>query len=128
MVDAPSKKILVVDDEIKILTSLDNILKCAHYDVVCTTEGKEAIRLAKDINPDLIILDLKLPDMRGEDVFDALSEDPSTNRIPIIFLTGTISKQFAENSRKKTGNYCLLAKPTTTEEVLETVRKVLSKQ
>ena len=119
------KKILVVDDEQEVLIHLTNILKRAHYEVISTTKGKEAVQLAKKLKPDLIILDILIPDMGGEHIFEVLSEDPSTSNISIIFLTGTISKEKQEYLRRQTGNYCVLAKPITNEEVLETVSKVL---
>ncbi|UCD14910.1 MAG: response regulator [Candidatus Omnitrophota bacterium] len=118
-------KILIVDDDQALLTFLSNILRSANYEVISTTRGKEAIDLAKNLKPDLIILDILLPDIMGGEVSQILSQDPSTYKIPIIFLTGLNTKE-DEKIIKKTGNFHLLAKPVTREDLLDAISKVLS--
>lgn len=125
MPNSPLKKILVVDDEEEILTHLSNILKRANYEVISTTKGKQAIGLAQNLKPDLMILDVVIPDMLGGEIARILSESPSTHNIPIIFISGLNTQEDVEIIRKKTGNYHILAKPITAEEILETVSKVL---
>ena len=120
------KKILVVDDEQEVLIHLTNILKRAHYEVISTTKGKEAVQLAKKLKPDLIILDILIPDMGGPEICHVLSEIPSTTNIPIIFLSGLNTKEDERIIREKTGRYHILAKPITAEAVLEAVRRGLS--
>jgi CheY-like chemotaxis protein len=121
------KKILVVDDEEEFLLFIGNILESANYEVFSTTKGREAIELAKKEKPDLIILDIILPDIMGGEVSRTLSEDPSTYNMPIIFLTGLNTKE-DEKLVKETGNYHLLAKPITRHDLLEAVRKVLAEE
>lgn len=128
MSDTPLKKILIVDDEEEILKHLTNILKHANYEVISTTRGKEAVQLAKSIKPDLIILDILIPDMMGGEVQRVLSEDASTYDIPIIFLTGLVTKEEEKIIREKPNNRRLLAKPTTGEEVLEAIHEALAAQ
>lgn len=118
-------KILVVDDEKDILDSLSSILKRAHYEVFSTTKGKEAVELAKKIIPDAIILDIMMPDMSGDEVATALSEYPSTAKIPIIFLTAILTKE-EELVRGNFGRQFVIAKPTTVETILEMVKNILS--
>ena len=124
MTENTSKKILVVDDEKETLVYLTNILKRLHYEIVSATAGKEAVTLAKDLKPDLIILDIVLPDMDGGEVAFTLSKDPSTARIPIIFLTGILKKK-EEAIVKKTGSRYILAKPVAAQELLVMINKVL---
>ena len=119
------KKILLVDDEKEILTDLGYVLQQAGYDVVSTPKGKEAVDLAQDFVPDLIVLDLVIPDMLGGDVARVLSELPATSDIPIIFLSGLNTKEDAQIIREKTGNYHIVAKPVTPEELLAVISKVL---
>ena len=119
------KKILVVDDEEEVLLHLSNILKRADYDVISTTKGKEAVELAIYQRPDLIILDIVMPDMGGSEVAALLVENPSTTNVPIIFLTGILTKQ-EETSVKKPGRNFVMAKPVTGAEVLDAVGKILS--
>jgi len=125
MPDTSSKKILVVDDEQDVLTHLTNILKHAHYEIISTTKGKEAVQLAKSELPDLIILDIVLPDMDGGEVAAILSENPSTSNIPIIYLTGILAKE-EESLAKKSGKHYVIAKPTTGREVLDKIKDILS--
>ena len=124
MTDQPPKKILVVDDEQETLTHISKILERADYEVISTTSGKKALELTRSSQPDLIVLDVVLPDMEGGQVAAALSEDPATERIPIIFLTGIITKQ-EESLVEKTGRHYVMAKPTTGRELLEMISKIL---
>lgn len=82
----PSGKILLVDDEPFILDYLTVIFEGRHKLVTAPSGGK-ALELAKSEQPDLILLDIKLPDFDGYDVCTALKEDPETAEIPVIFLT-----------------------------------------
>ncbi len=80
-------KILVVDDEIDILTLLQYNLDKAGYRVITAKDGPEAIDLAKREKPDLIILDIMLPSMEGTEVCKTLKRGETTGLIPIIMLT-----------------------------------------
>ncbi|MDQ2907454.1 MAG: ATP-binding protein [Chloroflexota bacterium] len=81
------KRILVVDDESDIAHLLQHTLAGAGYEVIATGTGAGALELAKTIQPDLITLDLGLPDMYGLTVLAALKAEPSTANIPVIILT-----------------------------------------
>ncbi len=122
------KKILVVDDEPEVLVHLSNILKRANYEVVATTKGKEAVELAMRLKPDLIILDIVMPDMGGSEVAAVLTTEPSTTSIPIIFLTGILTKQEEETLGGKAGRRYVIAKPATGEEILQMINKIFSSQ
>lgn len=80
-------KILVVDDETDILNLLDYNLKKAGFDVLLASDGPEAIECARDRRPDLIVLDIMLPDMEGTEVLKRLKSNDSTRGIPVIMLT-----------------------------------------
>ncbi|MBU1122596.1 MAG: response regulator [Candidatus Omnitrophota bacterium] len=121
------KKILIVDDDQAILTFIEKILSGANYEVIATTSGKEAVELAKNSKPDLIILDIILPDMMGGEISQILSQDSLTYAIPIIFLTGLNTKE-DEQMIKKAGNYHLLAKPVFREDLLDAISRVLAEK
>jgi two-component system phosphate regulon response regulator PhoB len=80
-------QILAVDDEADILQLLCYNLKNAGYDVIEARDGPEAIDLAKEQLPDLIVLDIMLPNMEGTEVLRRLKRDASTVHIPVIMLT-----------------------------------------
>ena len=82
------RKILVVDDERGIVNTLKILLESDNYKVVEAYTGDEAIRQARREVPDMILLDLMLPDMTGYEICNSLREDPLTRSIPIIMLTG----------------------------------------
>jgi signal transduction histidine kinase/DNA-binding response OmpR family regulator len=80
-------RILVVDDEAANREWLKRILEPAGYDVILARGGKEAIELAKSRKPDLVLLDLMMPDVTGFDVVEALRADAATKTTPIMVLT-----------------------------------------
>jgi PAS domain S-box-containing protein len=79
--------VLVVDDEPANRAWLKEVLEPAGFDVALASTGREAIELAKSSKPDVVVLDLMMPEMDGFDVVDALSGDQSTQAIPIVVLT-----------------------------------------
>ena len=82
-------KILIVEDEESILEMLSTILsKPKQFSVFRAIDGEEALRMARDEIPDLIVLDLLLPKINGFDVCASLKSDPATAHIKILMLTG----------------------------------------
>jgi CheY-like chemotaxis protein len=119
------KKIFLVDDEEETLILLANILKRNGYDVITASRGKDVVELTKKIKPDLIILDIIMPDMSGADVSAALDNDPETREVPIIYLTASMTKeQEAEHRDTVLRHINMVAKPVTEEELLRIKFKV----
>ncbi len=81
------KKILIVEDSTIQAESLRKLLEQQGLRVLCAPEGKVGIELARQWSPDVVILDVKLPDMDGFEVCRRLKDDPQTNNIPIVMLT-----------------------------------------
>lgn len=125
MSNSSHKKILIVDDEKDVIGIISDILEYAKYEIIAATNGEEAIELAKQKRPDLILLDIMMPDISGEDVAEMLSDDPSTADIPIIFLTGILTKE-EEASIRKTGAQSIIAKPCTANELIDKIEKLIS--
>src|ERR1700742_1023466 len=80
-------KILVVDDEPDAIELIKFNLKAAGYEVVTAADGDEALKKARSLLPDLIVLDLMLPEVDGLEVCKILRRDPATAQIPILMLT-----------------------------------------
>lgn len=80
-------KILVVDDETDLLELVSHHLRSAGYDVVTSSRGEEGLDLAASQKPDLIILDVMLPDYQGTEILKRLRQDSGTSSIPVILLT-----------------------------------------
>lgn len=84
------KKILVIDDEEEAAVHLSNILRRANYEVIYTTKGKEGVDLALELRPDLILLDIMLPDIDGFEVLDRLKTkwiELKISSIPVIMVS-----------------------------------------
>jgi len=119
------KKILVVDDEKDVLLVLQKSLAAEGYSVITAENGRDAIISAASEHPDLVILDVALPDMLGGEVAAKLKEGIENKNIPIIFLSAMFSK--TEESRKghAVGSSMMFAKPYDREELLTAIKKIL---
>ena len=87
MSDAPRKKILVVDDTKDILLVVSRRLESWGYIPLTADSGEEGLRIADEQIPDLVLLDIMMPKMKGRDVCAKLKSNPKTQHIPVIFLT-----------------------------------------
>lgn len=88
-------KILIIDDSLLARKVLEDILKDT-YEVITADSGKEGIAMAAEEEPDLILLDIEMPDMNGFKVLEILKGSHETNDIPVIFLTGFIEAEYEE--------------------------------
>ena len=87
MTDTPKKKILIVDDTSDILLVVARRLESWGYEPLTAESGEEGLRIAEEQIPDLILLDIMMPRMKGRDVCARLKANPKTQHIPVIFLT-----------------------------------------
>jgi DNA-binding response OmpR family regulator len=120
----PMQRILVVDDEVDVLELVTYNLRRAGYEVSLATNGLDAIDLARSQRPDLIILDLMLPEVHGFDVCDVLRKDPTTANIPIIMLTAWASDS-ARVLGLEVGADDYITKPFSPRELVLRVNKLV---
>jgi CheY-like chemotaxis protein len=120
------RRVLIVDDEEDALAMLGDRLESAGYFVLKASDGKQAISIAREANPDLILLDIVMPEMDGIETSRVLHEDPATRNIPIVFLTCLVKKD-EEKQREVIGGRQFLAKPYDSEHLLSTVDKYARK-
>jgi DNA-binding response OmpR family regulator len=118
--------ILLIDDEAQMLTLLADILEVRGYSVIATDNGVDGYNLAKSKRPDIIILDIAMPDVDGGQVAQQLRETPQTEHIPIIFLTGLLSKEIEANNKHMVGGNVMFAKPCDFDELINQIEKLLS--
>ena len=121
--EGPEKKILIVDDDSVTLEMLEKILLLEGYWVAKATNGKEALYIADEFKPDLIILDIVMPIMDGTEAMEKLEKNPRTKNIPVLFLTSLISKK--EEFDNYTANRRFLAKPIDKEKLLEEIERCI---
>lgn len=85
--------ILVIDDEEKLRSGLELFLKKSGFRVKTATDGNRGLIMARQLNPDIILCDVMMPEMDGFELRKSISADPLINHIPFIFLTArTASK------------------------------------
>ena len=120
------KNILVVDDEKEVLEVTKKILIKNQYAVLTASGGKEAVAIAKANHPDLILLDIVMPDMDGRDVLVELKKDAGTKNIPIIFVTAR-GEQFERDYGLELGAHEYISKPCDANFLLSQVAGILAK-
>ncbi len=107
--NAPELKVLIVDDQAENVRILASILKDLAR-VSFSLSGKDAIEKARSQKPDLILLDVLMPDMNGYDVIDSLKADEETSQIPVIFVTG-LKETVEEEEGLRRGAIDYITKP-----------------
>jgi len=120
-----SFSILVVDDEEGIRRSLGDILEDEGYEVQTAETGREALRLAREENPDLIFLDIWLPDIDGMEVLEELKK--ANPQVPVVMISGHGTVELAVKATK-IGAYDFLEKPLTLDRVLLTTQRALERR
>jgi len=85
-------KILLVDDSKFLRLATERALARAGYEVVTASDGEEALKVAREAKPQIILLDMLLPKMTGPDVLKALKKDPATAEIAVVAFTGMSQK------------------------------------
>jgi two-component system alkaline phosphatase synthesis response regulator PhoP len=119
--------ILVADDDLISQNMLRSTLTKAGYSVSAASDGPEAVRLAREQHPDVIILDIMMPGMDGGEVAEILKNEPGTRQIPVIFLSSLITET-EEKVRQDGEAASFFSKPYNREKLLNEVRKLLLKQ
>lgn len=114
------KHILVIDDgELERHFLLSTLTKNG-FDVSCADRGEKGIRLAMEIKPDMIIMDYSMPGMNGDEVCRRLKEMPETQKIPVIFLTGSASPKSVIECYDGGADY-FLAKPISARMLIQQI-------
>jgi CheY-like chemotaxis protein len=118
------KKIMIVDDE-EMLTKLLklNLEGTGRYVVQVENRGSQAVHLAKSFMPDLIFLDIVMPDTEGSQVAAEIKADPLLKDTPIVFLTATVTSDEVGHFNGVIGGQPFLAKPASVEQIEECIRE-----
>ncbi len=121
------KKILIVDDEQDIVESLKFVLESYDYTCYCAYNGEDGLKLARDIVPDLIILDVMMPRINGYKISRLLKFDKKYKDIPILMVTAR-SQEEDKLIGEETGADEYITKPFDLDDVVKTVNKYLGKE
>jgi len=119
-----TKKILIVEDNPDIVDMLLMVLEHLGYESIVAKNGKEAVKMTASILPDLILLDITLPDMVGLEVARQIRQNQKTHSIPILATTGRGSFEDKENCLQ---NGCddFISKPYTQKQLVSRIEKLL---
>lgn len=119
-------KVLVVDDEAGITRMIKlNLEKTGHYEVQTENRGSHAIEAAREFRPDIIFLDVMMPDTQGDRIAGQLSEDAELKDIKVVFLTAIVTRDETADGGNEIGGNHFLAKPVNTEDIIRMIEKIL---
>ena len=117
-------KLLLIDDEVKFATTLCQRLQLRDFDATCVHTGGEGLAVLSDIKPEIVILDLKMPDMDGLEVLEKIKE--YNKSIEVILLTGHGFARSGVEAMEK-GAFDYLMKPVYLNELLDKINSAAEK-
>jgi DNA-binding response OmpR family regulator len=124
------KKVLLVDDDVEFCEAVELLLQSKAYQVVLAHNGKAGLEKAREEKPDLVILDVMMPEMNGYDVCVILKADPELKNIPVILLTAIDQAIFRTTYTQHMGLMTeaddYIAKPVESDELVKRVQAMLS--
>lgn len=119
------KKILIVEDNELNMKLFNDLLQAHGYETIQTMDGRDVLQLARDHAPDLIIMDIQLPEISGLEVTKMLKADDGLREIPVIAVTAFAMKGDEEKIREG-GCEGYIAKPISVPSFLETIARFLN--
>jgi len=120
------KKILVVDDEAGLTRMIKaNLERTGRFSVRAENDPTVAIAAARAFDPDLIFLDVMMPQMEGDELAALIKEDPRLATKPVVFMTAIVTKQETGPGVSEIGGNLFLAKPVKTEALIAAIDKLL---
>ena len=120
------KKILIVDDEQDIRELLKKRLEQNKFIAITAADGQEVLDICKTNKPDLVLLDIAMPEMDGYETCGKLKQDKETSGIPVLFLTAKdLEPESVIQRCKDIGAYGYLPKTSTFQELLEKIKEIL---
>lgn len=119
-----SKTVLIVEDDPASLDIFETILRYGGYEVVTAQTGADGLARARELLPDAVVVDIGLPDVPGFGVMGELSDDPSTDAIPLIVCTVHVFEHDQVRARRA-GADVFLMKPVDPKELLGAVNRLL---
>jgi two-component system cell cycle response regulator DivK len=119
-----AKKVLIVEDNELNMKLFHDLLEAQGYDILETREGLQALAMAREHHPDLILMDIQLPEISGLEVTKWLKEDEELAAIPVVAVTAFAMKGDEERIREG-GCEAYISKPISVTHFLETIRGLL---
>jgi CheY-like chemotaxis protein len=117
---------LIVDDERFMAQALSVRLRASGYEVQCAFDGASGIAAAKEWRPDVILLDIRMPDMDGFEVKRCLRANPKLSATPVIFISANVQES-ARQTAMAAGAHAFLTKPYESKDMLAAIRNALDR-
>ncbi|MBN2120549.1 MAG: response regulator [Candidatus Omnitrophica bacterium] len=122
------KKILIIDDEEGFTqVAKFNLEETGDYEVKIENRGSQGLAAAREFKPDLVLLDIIMPDIDGGEVADQIKADSITEDIPIIFLTAAVTGSEVSSRGGLIGGHPFIAKPGSLQELIDCIEKTIKK-
>jgi len=119
-----SPRVLIVDDEPHIVLSLEFLLERAGYETVAAADGEEALAKVRRLRPDVVLLDIMMPNRNGYEVCQAIKSDPDLRTTPVIMLSAK-GQEVEVLKGLELGASSYVTKPFGNAEILEAIRAVI---
>jgi DNA-binding response OmpR family regulator len=119
-----AKKVLIVEDEESILELCSTIFKLEGYRVLCARDGEEALRITREDNPDILVLDIQIPIINGNEVCKSIKSDPTMSDIKVLILSGMAQDSDLQEAREAGADACM-TKPFSSAVIVEKVGELL---
>jgi CheY-like chemotaxis protein len=118
------KKILVVDDEASLTRMMKlNLEATGRYEVREENQGSRAVDTAREFRPDMIFLDVMMPDMSGDEIAAQLAEDPLLKDTKYVFLTAIVTKEETAETGSDIAGQTFLAKPVKVQDLVACIER-----
>ena len=118
------KRILVVDDEASVTRTVKvNLERTGAYTVRTENRGTAVLAAARQFKPDLILLDVMMPDMDGGDVAAQIQADPDLQHVPVVFLTAIVSRKEVTEEGLESGGHLFIAKPVSLDALIRCIEE-----
>jgi two-component system cell cycle response regulator DivK len=119
--------VLIVEDNEKNMKLARDVLQAKGYKTIEAITGEEGVKLAKEKNPDLVLMDIQLPGINGIEAFKQIRADAKTRAIPVIALTASVTPT-DRSAINAAGFDAFLGKPINLKEFLDTVKRLVEKK
>ena len=120
-------RVLLADDELDVRKMIERRLAAKGYEVIVASDGEQALRLARDRSPDVLVLDIMMPKLPGDAVASELKNDSRTASIPVIFLTCLVGPDEAAKSEFHIGRNLVLPKPLESARLITMIEALVQR-